>query len=272
MQSATAPATPHHVQPQLPFQSMYTSSFQSGALPPVLQQLQGMLSSSIEAPNNNNLVPTDASAYIYGGAGATTSTSTIGGGNPSNGFGVPGYPGAGRRDPRSDPRLRANGNEQPNGGSSQPPPGGSPAGFGNQALAQLAFLLKPQAQAQPPQAQGPPGPPMELPKSDELMGMNMHPARLGLLQGATMAQGYQGATGGPGAPQGPREGPSRSLSNTNNNNIDNDHPSDRSSRQQPYQRHPLPPNPMLAQSGSRPKSIEVREDPQVGPDQIRGMF
>lgn len=89
-----------------------------------------------------------------------------------------------------------------------------------------------------------------------------------------MGQGYRGATGGPGAPQGPREGSSRPLPNTsnsnnNNSNIGNDHPSDRSTRQQPYQRHPLPPNPMLAQSGARPKGIEVREDPQVGPDQIR---
>lgn len=87
-----------------------------------------------------------------------------------------------------------------------------------------------------------------------------------------MGQGYRGATGGPGAPQGAREGSSRPLPNTNNNIIDNDHPSDRSTRQQPYQRHPLPPNPMLAQSGVRPKGIEVREDPQVGPDQIRGIF
>lgn len=242
-----------------------------------------MLSSSIEAPNNNNSVPTNASAFMYGVPGANSTTAVVGGGPVANGFGVPGYPGPGRRDPRSDPRLRVNGNE-PHGG--QPPstfPGatssGSTPGFDTQALAQLSFLLKPQAQPSS-QSQGPPVPgPMELPKSDDLMGMNIHPARLDLLQGAAMRHGHR-TTGGPGSPgssvlqqglQGPRDIPRPLNSNKNNNSID-DHPSDRSSRP-PYQRHPLPPNPMLAQSAGRPKGlIEVREDPQVGPDHIRGMF
>ncbi|KAF9331939.1 hypothetical protein BG006_005202 [Podila minutissima] len=268
--SATAPGPPatSHLAPPPPLQSIYAPSFPSHA------QLQGMLSSSIEAPNNNNSVPTNASAFMYGAPGATSTTA---GGSPIvNGFGVPGYPGPGRRDPRSDPRLRSNGNE-PNGGLAPSAfagvtASGSPA-FDTQALAQLSFLLKPRAQ--PPQAQGPPVPsPMELPKSDDLMGMNMHPARLGLLQGGVTAHGHR-ATGGPGGsgssvPQGPRDIPrplNSSNNNNNNNNID-DHPSDRTSRP-PYQRHPLPPNPMLAQSGGRPKGLEVREDPQVGSDQIR---
>ncbi|KAF9311092.1 hypothetical protein BG003_007797 [Podila horticola] len=273
--SATAPGAPttSHLAPP-PFQSMYAPSF------PSHPQLQGMLSSSIEAPNNNNSVPTNASAFMYGVPGANSTTAVVGGGPVANGFGVPGYPGPGRRDPRSDPRLRVNGNE-PHGG--QPPstfPGatssGSTPGFDTQALAQLSFLLKPQAQPSS-QSQGPPVPgPMELPKSDDLMGMNIHPARLDLLQGAAMRHGHR-TTGGPGSPgssvlqqglQGPRDIPRPLNSNKNNNSID-DHPSDRSSRP-PYQRHPLPPNPMLAQSAGRPKGlIEVREDPQVGPDHIR---
>ncbi|KAG0073294.1 hypothetical protein BGZ92_003893, partial [Podila epicladia] len=273
--SATAPGPPttSHLAPPPSLQNIYAPSF------PSHPQLQGMLSSSIEAPNNNNSVPTIASAFMYGAPGATSTTA---GGSPSvNGLGVPGYPGPGRRDPRSDPRLRSNGNE-PNGGQAPSAfagvaASGSTPAFDTQALAQLSFLLKPQAQ--PHQAHGPPVPsPMELPKSDDLMGMNMHPARLGLLQGGAAGHGHR-ATGGPGGPgpsvpqgpQGPRDIPRPLNSNSNSNNINNidDHPSDRASRP-PYQRHPLPPNPLLAQSGGRPKGlIEVREDPQVGPDQIR---
>ncbi|KAF9427656.1 hypothetical protein BGZ94_004457 [Podila epigama] len=102
------------------------------------------------------------------------------------------------------------------------------------------------------------------------MGMNMHPARLGLLQAGTAGHLFEGAGRGRGKQDHKNSGVSQQrhpLPNRLHNK--GDALSSQQPRPPPYQRHPLPPNPNL----TRPKGlIEVREDDQVGPDYIRGKF
>ncbi|KAG0233356.1 hypothetical protein BGX31_004839, partial [Mortierella sp. GBA43] len=93
----TGPSGPMPVPPPFP------PSLPGLGLPPVLQQLQGVLSNSNQngafLPNNNTVVSSTVASSVLQTSGGGSSS------NEGNGGGMNGGPGPGLRDPRIDPRV-----------------------------------------------------------------------------------------------------------------------------------------------------------------------